>query len=194
MAIAAVATVALTITDDVPTANSDLDSVTEDDFSGQDESVSANGNVLSAAAVLDPDANSTDGVADVQGADGASVTAFSFGENAGTLGDPEGLPGEYGRLLLGSDGSYTYTLNNFDLRVQGLDGNDTLTETFTYRITDGDGDFRETTLEITINGSNDPIRIGGLNVEGPELIVDEDDLGDGSSPALLRWSRTAPSR
>ena len=125
--------------------------------------------MLSAAAVGNPDANSTDGVADVQGADGASVTAFSFGENTGTLGDPEGLPGEYGRLLLGSDGSYTYTLNNFDPRVQGLDGNDTLTETFTYRITDGDGDFRETTLEITINGSNDPIRIGRAECRRPRV-------------------------
>ncbi len=64
--------------------------------------------------------------------------------------------------------------------VHGVDGNDTLTEIFTYTLTDGDGDARETTLTVTINGSDDPILISGLNVGGPELVVEDDDLPDGS--------------
>ena len=94
-----------------------------------------------------------------------------------------GIAGTYGTLVLNINGSYNYTLNNSDPRVQGLDSNDTLTEVFTYTITDGDGDPATTTLTITINGSNDPITISGLNVEGPELTVDEDDLADGSDTA-----------
>ncbi|MBX4389595.1 hypothetical protein K4H03_26325, partial [Mycobacterium tuberculosis] len=60
---------------------------------------------------------------------------------------------------------------------------------FSYTITDGDGDPSTTTLTITINGNDDPITINGLSLEGPDLIVDEDDLADGSSPnapALLK--------
>jgi VCBS repeat-containing protein len=167
------------IVDDVPTARPDIDSVTEDDFSGESESVSADGNVITGSG--GSDANTTDGVADTKGADGATVTAVGFGGAAGSVGGD--TAGAYGSLLLNADGSYTYTLDNFNPAVQGLDSNDTLTEIFTYTITDGDGDARETTLTITINGSDDPITIDGLNVEGPELIVDEDDLADGSDPA-----------
>ncbi len=76
----ATASLDVTIVDDVPTASADVDSVTEDG------ALVANGNVLTAAAVATPDANLTDGVADVQGADGATVTAVLFGATPGTVG------------------------------------------------------------------------------------------------------------
>ncbi len=179
-------TLVIDIVDDVPTARADVDSVTEDDFSGDNETVSADGNVLT--GVGGNDANSTDGVADIKGADGASVTAVAFGATAGTVGGS--TAGEYGTLTLNADGSYSYVLNNFDPRIQGLDGDETLTEIFTYTITDGDGDARTTTLTITINGSDDPITINGLNIEGPELVVDDDDLPDGSSPNAPALTKT----
>ena len=96
----------------------------------------ADGNVITGAGGAD--LNATDGDADTQGADGASVTAVSFGATPGTVGSP--LAGAYGSLTLGADGSYSYTLNNAHPLVQGLDGNDTLTEVFNYTLTDGDGD------------------------------------------------------
>ncbi len=166
----------------MPTARADVDSVTEDG------PTVADGNVITGANVSD--ANNTDGVADTRGADGASVTAISFGANVGVVG--LALAGTYGSLTMNANGSYSYTLNNANAAVQGLDGNDTLTEVFNYTITDGDGDQSPTTLTVTINGSDDPITIDGLSVAGPDLTVDEDDLSDGSSPnnAALTQSGT----
>jgi VCBS repeat-containing protein len=165
-------TLVIDIIDDMPTARADIDSVTEDG------PTVADGNVITGANVAD--VNSTDGVADTQGADGVSLTAFSFGANAGVVGSA--LAGTYGALTMNANGSYSYALNNANAAVQGLDGDDSLTEVFTYIITDGDGDTATTTLTVTINGSDDPITIDGLSVSGPDLIVDEDDLSDGSSP------------
>ena len=169
---ATASTLVIDIIDDVPTARADVDSVTEDG------PTVADGNVITGANVAD--VNNTDGVADTQGADGVSLTAFSFGANAGVVGSA--LAGAYGALTMDANGSYSYALNNDNAVVQGLDGDDSLTEIFTYNITDGDGDTATTTLTVTINGSDDPITINGLNVSGPDLIVDEDDLLDGSSP------------
>lgn len=165
---AATDTLDIDIVDDTPTARADSDSVAEDG------PTVADGNVLTGNG--GEDANGTDGVSDVQGADGATVTAVT----GGMVGEP--LAGAYGSLTLNSDGSYSYALNNEAQAVQGLAAGETLTETFTYTITDGDGDTSTTTLTITINGANDGVTINGLDSEGPELIVDEDDLSDGSSP------------
>ncbi|MEQ8312335.1 MAG: Ig-like domain-containing protein, partial [Sphingopyxis sp.] len=119
-------TLDILIVDDVPTARDDADSVTEDG------PLTADGNVL--RGLGGGDANATDGVADTQGADGASVTALA----GGSVGAP--LAGAYGTLTLNADGSYSYVLNNAAQPVQGLSAGETLTETFTYTITDGDGD------------------------------------------------------
>ncbi|QUL37989.1 DUF5801 repeats-in-toxin domain-containing protein [Erythrobacter sp. JK5] len=162
----------IAIVDDVPTAVADSDSVTEDG------PLTADGNVLTGSG--GSDANATDGVADVTGADDAVVTGVAFGTTDGTVGSP--IAGEYGQLTLNADGSYSYELNNQDDRVQGLDSTETLTEVFTYTITDGDGDFATTTLTITINGADDDVVIRGLDGEGPEAFLLEDDLADGSSP------------
>ncbi|MDT7530621.1 VCBS domain-containing protein [Sphingopyxis sp. SE2] len=159
-------TLVIDIVDDVPTARPDTDSVTEDG------PLTANGNVLTGSG--GGDANGTDGVLDTQGADGASVTAVGFGGTAGSVG--AGLAGAYGTLTLNSDGSYSYVLNNAAQPVQGLSAGETLTEVFAYTITDGDGDPATTTLTITIDGADDGVTIEGLDAEGAELFVDEDDL------------------
>jgi len=159
------------IIDDVPTANPDVDSVSEDGGTGESPPT-ADGNVLTGTG--GSDANATDGAADVRGADGANVTAVGFGQTAGTVGTP--LAGAYGTLTLNADGSYSYVLNNAAQPVQGLSAGETLTEIFAYTITDGDGDPSPTTLTITINGADDGVTINGLNAEGAELFVDEDDL------------------
>ena len=163
-------TLVISIIDDVPQAVADTDSVTEDG------PLVADGNVLT--GVGGEDENATDGVADTQGADGASVTAVSFGESNGTVG--QDLSGSYGTLVLQANGQYTYTLNNENGVVQGLDSNESLTELFSYTITDGDGDPSTATLTILINGADDGVTITGLDGEGAELTVFEDDLPDGS--------------
>ena len=62
---------------------------------------------------------------------------------------------------------------------------DTLEDTFSYTITDGDGDTSPATLKITINGANDGVTITNLDVVGGEEVVDEDDR----RPALRRTVR-----
>ncbi len=188
------ATLSVNIIDDVPAAYADEDSVTEDGFSGEFEGVYADGNVITGTGGFDVsvtgglDVNDTDGVADTQGADGATVTAVAFD---GTDGAVDGdTAGAYGTLTLNADGSYLYVLNNSDGTVQGLDSTETLTEIFNYTITDADGDARETTLTITIRGSNDGVSITGLSGEGAEETLYEDDLSDGSSPVSSALTQT----
>jgi VCBS repeat-containing protein len=173
-------TLTITIVDDVPTAVADADSVREDG------PLVADGNVITGAGGTD--ANTTDGAVDVQGADGAHVTAITFGGTAGTVGSA--LAGAYGSLVIQADGSYAYTLNNENGVVQGLDKNQTLTETFTYTLTDGDGDMSSATITITVQGSDDGVTITGLNGEGAEVLVFENDLSDGSSPNAAALTQT----
>ena len=100
----ATATLHVDIIDDVPTAHADTDSVTEGG------PTVADGNVLTGTG--GSDANSTDGVADVQGADGAHLTGVVAGSASSASGNIGAtVHGTYGDLVLQSDGRYTYTLD-----------------------------------------------------------------------------------
>ena len=63
--------------------------------------------------------------------------------------------GKYGTLTTGTDGSYSYSLHNDLAAVQQLAVGDSLTETFSYTLTDVDGQTSTATLTITITGTND---------------------------------------
>ena len=63
--------------------------------------------------------------------------------------------GSYGTLTLNADGSYSYTLNNNLYAVQSLGVGETLTDTFTYTVTDSHGAIGSNTLTVTIHGTND---------------------------------------
>src|SRR5690606_16932743 len=66
------------------------------------------------------------------------------------------ISGTYGSVLINSDGSYTYTLNNQDPQVQGLGEGETLNDLFFYTIHDENGHEASSTLNIVITGVNDP--------------------------------------
>ncbi|WLA62321.1 DUF5801 repeats-in-toxin domain-containing protein [Bradyrhizobium diazoefficiens] len=151
-------TLTISIVDDVPTAVADTDSVTEDG------PLVATGNVLTGGADL-LDANTTDGVADTQGADGASVFAVTSANlgTSGTIG--VSFAGQYGTLVINANGTYTYTLNNGLAAVQNLNMGQTLQDKFTYTIQDGDGDQSATDLTITVNGVNDNVAPVVANTE-----------------------------
>lgn len=174
----------IAIVDDVPTANADMDSVQEDG------PLVADGNLL--AGLGGADANATDGVADVGGADGAAVTGVAAGTTVGPVAGSldVGVAGTYGVLTVNADGSYSYQLDNGNPLVQGLDQTESLTDSFTYTITDGDGDVSTTTLTIRINGADDPVVINGLDGEGAEQTLLENDLADGTSPDAAALTRT----
>ena len=84
-----------------------------------------------------------------------AISAFTNSASvAGTLGSA--LAGTFGSLTLNADGSYTYVVDNANATVQGLrTSSNTLTETFTYTMSDAAGALSSTTLTITIQGAND---------------------------------------
>ncbi|MBD9504124.1 DUF4347 domain-containing protein [Pseudomonas sp. PDM17] len=66
------------------------------------------------------------------------------------------LAGNYGVLLLNADGSYRFVVNNLDPAVQSLRTyNDTLSEVFTYSVSDGNGKTVTRTFTVIIHGQND---------------------------------------
>ncbi|MBO0400664.1 type I secretion C-terminal target domain-containing protein [Aeromonas veronii] len=137
-------TLSVQIVDDVPTAVNDTNGT------ASENSVTLTGNVITN---------------DVQGADGAAVTA-------GTL------TGTYGSLVLNANGSYTYTLDPTDPQFVALPGGATGSEVFTYTLTDADGDVSTATLTLAIRSDDDGVTITNLIPQGAggDAIVYEDDL------------------
>ncbi|RFC63935.1 Ig-like domain-containing protein, partial [Mesorhizobium denitrificans] len=165
-------TLRINIVDDVPIANNDTNSVTEDNSDN-----TADGNVLT---------NDKTG-ADV---DATPVTAVGFGTGA-----PSGAPGStvngtYGSLVLNDNGTYVYTLDNSRPATSALTQGQIVTEVFTYQITDGDGDSTTATLTVTITGSNDaPTVVTPIadqsNQDGATVSVNiSGAFADADSPAL----------
>ncbi|MDH2421976.1 VCBS domain-containing protein, partial [Cobetia litoralis] len=125
----------------------------------------ATGNVLDDAQ---PDAD-TDGGND---SDALIVSAIGAGTNAGTASAVDtDVTGTYGSITVAEDGSYTYTLDNTNPDVQALAVGESLNETFTYQISDGQGGVDTALLTITINSTND----------APVIDID----GDDSAAAIL---------
>ncbi len=91
-----------------------------------------------------------------------TVTGVRIGakEGSGVAGTPDGsggfvLVGTYGTLRIGADGSYTYTVDNANPAVDGMDAGDQLTVTFNYTVLDTGGLTDVALLTITIDGAND---------------------------------------
>ncbi|MGS1006142.1 retention module-containing protein [Achromobacter anxifer] len=163
------------ITDTAPEAKPDTASVTED------KTLEATGNVITGTG------------ADAVGADVTTVVGVAKGSanaNKAIEGNVNAeVNGVYGKITIHADGTYTYTLNNTDPRVNALGQGDKLSDVFSYTIRDSDGDFSTTTITITINGTNDvPVMTndfrsvtedvnvtgGNLTVKGAVTITDPD--------------------
>jgi VCBS repeat-containing protein len=71
--------------------------------------------------------------------------------------------GTYGTLAWGTNGSYTYTLNNALASVQRLGAGQAVNDVFAYTIRDRDGATARANLTVAVNGTNDaPVRVGTL--------------------------------
>ncbi len=88
--------------------------------------------------------------------------------------NPTSLTGGYGTLSVGADGSYAYTIDNSNSLVQALNVTQTLIDSFTLQLEDGNGGKVTQELSITINGSNDAPSLTASN-----LSTDEDQLQSG---------------
>ena len=68
--------------------------------------------------------------------------------------DVHTVQGIYGYLELGTDGKWTYHLDNDRAATNALQQGETATETFTARVTDKPGAFAEQDIVITVTGSS----------------------------------------
>ncbi|WP_170936120.1 VCBS domain-containing protein [Pandoraea sp. PE-S2R-1] len=119
------------------------------------------GGVNNGTAGINPSGNVLSNDTDPDTGDTAtlSVSAIRTGEitgtgTAGTIG--QALAGAYGTLTLGAGGNWTYTVDNNNATVQALrTATDTLTEHFTYTVTDTHGATAQAELTIVITGQDD---------------------------------------
>ena len=150
----------INIVDDVPTAVNDTDDV--------GTGSTALGNVINGAGT---DGNPAG--ADTLGADGAVVSHIESNNPGGSANTVVGasvtINGQYGTLLIESDGDYTYT------RTSPGAG----TDTFNYTLRDGDGDTSTATLTIDLDSTG--ILVVGSN-ESDDNPIDPDHTVPGPSP------------
>ncbi|HYE34806.1 VCBS domain-containing protein, partial [Methylocaldum sp.] len=126
-----VITVTITGSNDGPVAVADIDSLS------LASDISTAGNVL---------ANDTD----VDTGDIRTVSAVNgIDADVGTS-----VAGSYGTITINSDGSYVYNIDPLNPAVIALGASGTLTETFSYTVSDSHGATSTTTLTVTINGNN----------------------------------------
>ena len=156
------ATITINIIDDVPSAESESDVV-------EGGVGPATGNVMTGDDIVGGDTNTSDGVADVEGADGAQVTRIESDNNGNfdeiAAGGNFVVIGQYGTLTINQNGNYSYTRT--DLEAGGVE------DVFIYTITDGDGDTATATLTIGIEDAFP--EAGNVNVQ-----LDDDALSGGN--------------
>lgn len=189
-------TATLTITiqgaNDTPVAQNDANTAIEaGGLNNATPGVNPSGNVLTNDSDVDRNGETL------------TVVDVRQGTSVGVIGS--GLAGAFGTLTLGSDGNYTYVLDNNNPQLQALRTNgDVLTETFTYQIRDLAGASSTATLTITIRGTNDnPLAVDdstvaieaggtanaspGLNPSGNVLTNDTDvDANDSKTVTDIR--------
>ena len=105
------------------------------------------------------EAGSLDNGATVAGTPTATGTLTATDVDAGAihLWSIEGAPSaSYGAIVIDpATGVWTYTLNNSLATTQALKENQTVTQSYTARVTDDFGAYVEQTVKITITGTND---------------------------------------
>ncbi len=158
----ATATLSLSVTDDVATARDDTENVAPNLFHAQA------GNVITGVGT----ASGLNG-ADTVGADNATVTGIRNSESTDFLATGSIIQGQYGKLLMLPNGSYSY------VRATGTPGG--VADIFTYELTDGDGDTSTATLTINIGDSAVRLLVPSAGDEG--TVVDEAGLSERSDEA-----------
>ncbi len=84
----------------------------------------------------------------------SGVVAGPAASASGSVG--ASVTGTYGSITIAANGSYTYVVDNTNTTVQGLRTvSDSITDIFTYQVTDAAGLSSLATVTITITGQND---------------------------------------
>ncbi|NWL76088.1 hypothetical protein DM872_04410, partial [Pseudomonas taiwanensis] len=159
------ATATIEIVDDLPAANPDSRGLTEN---GSPSSVTGN--------VLDND---------VGGADQPKAFSSWNSVAGATPGDNDSLlvNTSYGLVTLHGNGGYSFALANGSAAVEGLDQGEQVSLQYAYSMRDADNDPSDSTLTITITGSNDipTVDVSSPDAQGGMAKVYEKGLPEGSS-------------
>ncbi len=135
------------------------------------------GGVNNGTAGSDAVGNVIDNDSDVDSAaNGELLRVIDVTSEAGvTAGAGVVLAGRYGQLTVNADGSYRYVIDNDNPTVQALRlAGETLTEVFTYRISDVAGEMAQARLTITLQGANDaPIAANDSSVASDQFVAPE---------------------
>ncbi|GAB2174444.1 Ig-like domain-containing protein [Dongia sp. agr-C8] len=142
------AAINIDVNDDMPVARDDSTTVS----AGSHDPIS--GNVITGAGDIIPASGQ-----DSEGADHAQVAGVFAGTGSGGENDKVGteIQGQYGKLTLNADGSYTYTRDAYS--AGGVD------DVFTYTLKDGDGDTSTATLTVRINDAEVDIHLPARGAE-----------------------------
>ena len=153
----AILTITINGTDEPP--------ITEDDY--------ATVNVEDGSVTVNSGSGVTVNDADIEG----DITVTGIENSSGTTGTiGSSLSGEYGSLVLNSDGSYTYTIDTSNTEINKIPEGEYFIEEFTYTITDEAGQTTTATIFIKINGKND----------APEAVDDSDELDLNTTTSVTR--------
>jgi len=115
--------------------------------------VVADTNSISDGPAPDPVNGTLLGAANDSDAEGDTLTIVQV--NGQTISGNQTISGTYGDLTIQTDGGYEYTLDTASAAVEALGVGESLPETFTYQVSDGNGGTDQATLTITIHGTND---------------------------------------
>ena len=96
----------------------------------------------------DPDTSNTLTITHIK-KDGGSNSTVSSGSSYNSSGTA--VTGAYGTLTIGADGSYKYVAQS---DISGFDAGETLTDTFTYTVSDGNGSTGTANIVITLLGDD----------------------------------------
>ncbi len=100
-----------------------------------------------------------------------TVTGVLAGTQASATGNvASSVTGTYGSINIAANGAYTYTVDNTNATVQALrTSGQSITDVFTYTMTDAAGSTSTTQITVTIQGANDT----PLGTDG-SVVIDED--------------------
>ncbi|HEX9339191.1 MAG TPA: VCBS domain-containing protein, partial [Pseudonocardiaceae bacterium] len=177
---------------DNPVANNDTATATEagGTNNGTAGTNITNFNVLTgvgAGSVADTDVDSVAN-GETQVVQGVAVGDVHLGP-ALTTGVGSGISGagaaNYGTLTLNSNGSYSYTVNQSNATIEGLNTGGHQDDVFTYTMHDTAGATSNATITIHINGANDaPVAVNDGTALAPAYIAFESRTLDTAASSL----------
>jgi VCBS repeat-containing protein len=155
--------VGLTVTavNDAPVAVNDVASATEASGVGN-ATMGTNpiGNVLNNDTDVD-NAINTLVIKDILKGTTGTATAVTAST---TSANGTSIVGMYGTLVIGADGSYTYSVSQTNATVQALNTNSApLNDVFTYTVKDPSGLTSAATITVSVKGANDAAVIAGTS-------------------------------